>query len=289
MRRKQYIVGGHAFSVEADDSIFDEMVNYHPFIADGATEDVVFDAIINSITDKPDFDFIKENEWEVKETSAVSGSTSDGRYVLKYYWLHQPIVEIVTSSQYNHADIYLTGFQKSMAIDMAMMLVYSHATAHLSTTIIHSSAICYNHHAYLFVGLSGTGKSTHSQLWLKHIEGTELINDDKPVIRIQDGKAILYGSPWSGKIDCYKNVRYPVEAVVKLKQAPHNKIRELGNVESYFVLLHCIYGKRWDKSIGDALHQLESQIVKLCHFWELECLPNQEAALLCKEYITTNI
>ena len=85
------------------------------------------------------------------------------------------------------------------------------------------------HKAYLFLGPSGTGKSTHAQLWLQHIKDTQLINDDNPVIRGN----MVYGSPWSGKTPCYRKVRYPLGGLVVLSQAPHNKICRINGVQAY--------------------------------------------------------
>ena len=272
--------------VEADTSLLNRMCSYQPFLSQ-QTGEVVFSITIKISPYDSDLEFRKENQWENDFLSSVSGYTVDGRSVFKYGWCHKPMVTLITFNHYKEATAYLTGYETSLGIDMAMMVLYSHATAHLMTTIIHSSAICFQQHAYLFIGISGTGKSTHSQLWLNHIPGTEMINDDKPVIRIHDnGEVWLYGSPWSGKKACYRNVSYPVRAIVKLKQAPYNRISRLGHIEAYMALLHCIYGKRWDKTIGDALHLLESKLIEKVPIWNLECLPDEDAAKLCKETIT---
>lgn len=286
MEKRFYVVGNHCFMVEADTLLFNNMRSYQPFLSQKSGE-VVFSIELRMQTDDSDIEFSLENQWEIDNLSSVMGYTTDGRYVFKYEWCHKPVVTLVTSNHYKAAAAFLTGYETTLGIDLAMRVLYSHATASLKTTIIHASAICFQQQAYLFLGISGTGKSTHSQLWLNHIPGTEMINDDKPVIRIQDNNEVwLYGSPWSGKTPCYRNVSYPVGAIVKLKQAPKNKIKKLGHIEAYMALLHSIYGKRWEKEIGDALHLLESKLVEIVPIWNLECLPNEDAAKLCKETIT---
>ena len=107
----------------------------------------------------------------------------------------------------------------------------------------------------MFLGRSGTGKSTHSRLWLESIEGTELLNDDNPVIRVTDGQAFIYGTPWSGKTPCYKNEVLPLKAVVRLSQAPHNKIERLSPLQSYASLMPACSCMRWDRPSVDALHK----------------------------------
>ncbi|MBO6066250.1 MAG: transposase, partial [Lachnospiraceae bacterium] len=83
--------------------------------------------------------------------------------------------------------------------------------------LMHASVTMHAGKGYLFLGKSGTGKSTHSQLWINNIEGCELLNDDNPVLRVEDdGSVRVYGSPWSGKTPCYRNLDVPVGAIVDL-------------------------------------------------------------------------
>ena len=81
---------------------------------------------------------------------------------------------------------------------------------------IHSSVIVAEGRGVLFLGESGTGKSTHTRLWRESIEGAKLLNDDSPIVRIVDGEVRVYGSPWSGKTPCYKNEVYPMAGLCRL-------------------------------------------------------------------------
>ena len=134
----------------------------------------------------------------------------------------------------------------------------------------------------MFLGPSGTGKSTHAGLWLKHIEGSALVNDDNPVVRIGgDGSIFVYGSPWSGKTPCYRNVCHPLGAVVVLSQAAYNKAQRLRGIYAYAALMGSISGKRWDKRIADGRHRTENMVASNVPIWQLECLPDEAAARLC--------
>ena len=134
----------------------------------------------------------------------------------------------------------------------------------------------------MFLGHSGTGKSTHSSLWLKYIEGTELVNDDNPVVRINENNEVrVYGSPWSGKTPCYRNVSYPIGAIVKLDQAPYNEITRLKGIKAYAAVMPSISGKRWDSKQADGLHETEDLLAQLVPVWHLDCLPDEAAARLC--------
>lgn len=167
------------------------------------------------------------------------------------------------------------------ALDTSLMLIYAFATATKQTLLFHSSTVVWNNKAYMFLGKSGTGKSTHTRLWLKYIEGTHLLNDDNPVVRIApDGTPMVCGSPWSGKTPCYKNEVYPIGGIVKLNQYPENKIRALSVLEAYAVIKSSVSSKRWELKIADGLHYTTEAIIKRCKTYQLDCLPDEAAARL---------
>jgi hypothetical protein len=163
----------------------------------------------------------------------------------------------------------------------ALKMMFALATTGKDTMIIHAAVVSCEGKGYLFLGPSGTGKSTHAQLWLKHFEGTELVNDDNPVVR--DG--IVYGSPWSGKTPCYRNVSVPIGGIVMLSQAPYNKIRRLSGIEAYVDLAESVGSMPWDSRISEGQHQTENTLASTIPMWHLECLPDEAAARLCHETI----
>lgn len=278
--RKHYTVAGHGFFVDAEDAVFTEMKQYEPFM-DEEDDNTLFTLRIHK-SDTP----IIYNEYhrqEDEDQSIVCGETPDGKTVLEYQLENKVMGWLVCSHDYKEGDVYYTTQQKLFVVNSALMMMYTFITTDKLTALFHSSVVSYQGKAYMFLGKSGTGKSTHSQLWLNHIEGTELVNDDNPVVRIIDGEARVYGSPWSGKTPCYRNVDYPIGGIVKLKQAPHNEIRRMKPVEAYVALAMSISGMRWKRQMGDGLHQTENQLTATVPVWHLSCLPDQEAAeLSCK-------
>ena len=172
------------------------------------------------------------------------------------------------------------------ALSNSMMLLYTFNTSPYDTLMIHASVIAYEGAGYVFLGRSGTGKSTHSRLWLENIEGTWLLNDDNPVIRVVDGAVNVYGSPWSGKTPCYKNEVLPLGGVVRLSQAPYNRIEKLPALKAYASLMPACSCMRWDRRSTDALHSTVETVGRQDGGWHLECLPDAEAAYLCNSTVT---
>ena len=161
------------------------------------------------------------------------------------------------------------------------MLLYAFATSDYDTMLVHASVISWADGGYMFLGKSGTGKSTHSRLWLENIPETSLLNDDNPVIRMVDSKAYVYGSPWSGKTHCYKNEMYPLKAVVRLSQAPFNRIAALAPLQAFASLMPACSSKRWDSRSMAALHKSVEKVISAVSCYHLQCLPDADAASVC--------
>ena len=99
--------------------------------------------------------------------------------------------------------------------------------------MLHASAVVLDGRAYLFSADSGTGKSTHTQLWLKHFGSKAFVlNDDKPALRLYNGKWYAYGTPWSGKCDISRNVGVPVAGVAMLCRGDENEIHRWYGAEA---------------------------------------------------------
>lgn len=172
---------------------------------------------------------------------------------------------------------YTTMFQLSTAL----MILYTYNAATHETLLMHASVVRHKGLANLFLGVSGTGKSTHSRLWLNAIEGCDLVNDDNPVLRFQDNRLYVYGTPWSGKTPCYRNLRVPVRALVRLDQAPRNEAKPLTGLSAYASILPAASGIRWNRSIMDAITATVEIVVTQVPCYHLDCLPDPDAARTC--------
>ena len=175
--------------------------------------------------------------------------------------------------QYEEADPSLVRF--------GIWVMFGLIMAPLRAIAIHSSVIVKDDCGVLCLGESGTGKSTHTRLWRENIDGARLLNDDSPIIRVIDGKAIVYGSPWSGKTHCYVNKCVPVRALMRLSQAPHNKIYRQPALASIGAILpSCPPAFAYDATLQDEICHTVSDIISSTPVYHLECLPDAAAAQL---------
>lgn len=174
---------------------------------------------------------------------------------------------------------------RNFGLNNSLMMMYAFATADKDTMLMHASVIRKDGYGYLFLGVSGTGKSTHTSNWLKYIPETDLMNDDNPVVRVVDGRTIIYGSPWSGKTPCYRNIEAPVGAFVQLEQAPHNKIHRQTVIESLASLLPSCSVMKWDKRVYSGVCTAVKHVMETTPTYHLENLPDEAAVRLSYETI----
>lgn len=220
---------------------------------------------------------------------SVLKSEEEHHFEFKYPDSKEINGRLSVTKDYRSARFTLSGAQGHQwyTFNSGMNICYLLATAALDTIFIHASCVSYQGKAYLFLGKSGTGKSTHSHMWLNALEGVELMNDDHPIIRIgTDGQPVAFGSPWSGKTRCYKNVEAPIGGIIRISRAPYNKARRLSVIESYASLISSCSGITWEKDLADGKdHSIQGIIAKVpC--WVMECLPDNEAAVVCSQSVT---
>lgn len=131
--------------------------------------------------------------------------------------------------------VYDETYKRKLSDDNYNLLEYNFTGSYFNRILIdfdgcmlHSSAVVVDGYAYLFSADSGTGKSTHTQLWLKHFGNKAfIINDDKPALRRIDGEWYVYGTPWSGKTDQNVNARVKLGAIVFLERSEENWINDI--------------------------------------------------------------
>ena len=191
-------------------------------------------------------------------------------------------------NRFSRCEVSLFGDENNRAygLNNALMLAFAYAGAHHQIVLMHASVTVFKERGYLFLGYSGTGKSTHSSLWIRHIPGCELLNDDNPAVRVVGNKVYVYGTPWSGKTPCYRNIEAPIGAFVQLKQAPYNKIRRQTVIEAFASLLPSCSVMKWDKRIYGGICTTVTHIMEHVPTYYLENLPDEAAVRLSYETIT---
>ena len=144
--------------------------------------------------------------------------------------------------------------------------------------LFHGSALCMDGKAYLFAAKSGTGKSTHARLWREEFgDRVWMINDDKPLLRVQKEEIMVYGSPWCGKHHLGRNACAPLQAVAFLERDQVNHIEPLERREVFRLLMTNAYKPSKAASLQKVMN-LETVMLERTAFYRLGCTMESEAA-----------
>lgn len=210
--------------------------------------------------------------------------TTDG-YRVELYGGDEHLHRMYADPAFRSVRLSLAGTDRDgHALSSLLRIACSMAVLPHGAVSLHASTVFDDEgHAFLFMGKSGTGKSTHSALWLTYFAGCGLLNDDNPFVRMDKGIARVYGTPWSGKTPCYKNLSFPIAGIARLKQAKANRFVRQEGIGAFTLLLPGCSVIRQDKRLYDELCNTLVQLAESVPTGVLECLPDREAAFLCRQ------
>ena len=274
---RSYQVAGHCFKVSGENlcSTLESLSGFEPFSVEYADAQLSF--VEDSANVAPE---ILESlySFAYEDVACLFGKTKSG-YLLSlkpeleeglYMWHEQGSSEVIIS-----------GHLSPMLLQYALWVGFGILLAPYETVAIHSSCVVYGDKAVIFLGESGTGKSTHTKLWLENIKHTTLLNDDSPILRAEDGRIWVYGSPWSGKTPCYKLEKYELKACVRLSQDSENHITKLPVLNAY-AAIHpsCPPMFAYDENLYDHISNFISKLIMSVPIYHLACLPDIDACEL---------
>lgn len=196
-----YQVGPHTFRMvkPSDFNIFKALPSLIPFITTiDTTQKVIFETEIDddetatkrTIAKTPDdicFNW-EDADCIIRPLPHSSHLVSiTPRKSGKNYWMecndnfrqcfiHLPACRTETPAPENETNFVLNNF---------LMMLYAFNAARHHTLLMHASVVATETgKGYLFLGKSGTGKSTHTGLWLQQFSDCHLLNDDNPIVHV---------------------------------------------------------------------------------------------------------
>lgn len=286
---KQYKVAGHIFCIEIPADVPESVIgeNYRPFETESGGDNL-FTVRFCGVFDVRGAKIALPVPKDPYETRVEVYEDPEGTvFEMAPNW-KSPICARLLAGKDNIGHLYIIDKRSvRFAVDNAMMLMYAIATTPYNTLEMHASVIKREGFAYMFLGVSGTGKSTHSRLWLENIPGSRLLNDDNPVIRLdENGLPRVYGSPWSGKTPCYINDSAPLGGIVSLEQWPANEIVRQDLPFAFADIYSSCSGLKFRQDDDDALFNTCASVAEGTGCWHLKCLPDAAAAQICCSTIT---
>lgn len=286
LEQLNYEIAGHRIIIHTPDMRRTAALlpTFYPFISFKfytPSDDFLFSLTGNRVVDIPAAAVEDELEYEGRYSKVFR--TAEGVFVeMKIDDLERRF-HISPDWKTVYTDLSLIERKERFFLYRFMVTLYGIISSRFQTIKIHASVTEMDGKALIFLGKSGTGKSTHSRLWREFVPGCTLLNDDEPLLRVcDDGIVRVYGAPWSGSTPCYRNECAEVAAIVHLYQSPENKLRELSKIEALPSLFSSSVIFRSDPNNKETVLDTVAAILQRVPVCRLDCRPDREAVMLTK-------
>ena len=197
--------------------------------------------------------------------------------------IHVEVTEEAVAAEQPNAGIQVSaGYCEAVCIYRAIsgkLIAYN-------AFLVHGACISYGGEAILFLAKSGTGKSTHICLWKKiYGDAVSIINGDKPIVRLHNGRFYAYGTPWCGKEGWNINTSAPLRALCFIERGIDNMIEEAPGRAVMGRLCHQILMPK-DKTELIRYLEMMDRLIRTTDAYIMHCNMQDEAARVACEGMT---
>ena len=155
--------------------------------------------------------------------------------------------------------------------------------------VFHGSSFMVDNNGFLITARSGVGKSTHSRNLKEYIGDRFIyINDDKPLLKVNENSVTVYGTPWNGKERKSNDVSASLRAILFLSRGETNTYRKIVNKEEIYIkMISQIYLPK-EKAKRELALKAADLILKNINFYEINVTKDIESAKMTYEEIIKN-
>lgn len=265
----------HVFSKQ----IIEMEAGYVPFLVEAEkTADIqveCFQGLPFSTTDSLEIVFEAKNEQQRFYT--IAKAETGLCFVIYNQQTKDEIQQVAyLNSTFDYWKVYS---KDAMALKYPMGPIIMHyLTLFTDAVLMHASCAFDGKKGRMFSGFSGAGKSTMSMIWAE--AGSQIINDDRLVIRKMGADFFVYNTPMY-----YTDIskKAPLSAVYLISHSPTNIIkRTKGALSVSKVMAFCIQNN-FDKSFISKRLEFFSQLCSVTPVYEIGFVPDQNVVTFITE------
>jgi hypothetical protein len=143
---------------------------------------------------------------------------------------------------------------------------------HLNGFVMHGSAQVVDGRAIICTGPSGRGKSTISRLFDRC--GMPVLTDERPLLRLNQGRFTVYGSPWPSSGGFVLNRSEPLRKIYFIEHGPDNAIEAITRREAVLRLLDVAMVPWMDTAFFDPVIQTLEALIAAVPYAVLRFRPD---------------
>ena len=278
MKTKNYCFAGVEISVAMPENLMYKDDRYlAPFAVDRVENPHIFTFELTDtitpptgelVTAKPSFCVYDENGSETRYIGSVETGWQNA-YMRVYHNGKNHTVQI-KKDQYTSAGIGTSTVLSALAAE--------HLAVQTGGVVFHCSYIEKDGKAILFTAPSETGKSTQADLW-HNLRDADIVNGDRAVIRVIDGRLYAAGVPFAGSSVYCNNRTVPLCVIVYLGQAPQTTIRKLRGYEAFAKVWEGISVNTWNKEDMEKASAIVKQVAEKIPVFYMPCTPDESAVI----------
>lgn len=249
-------------------------------------EEISADAPVQEICVQTKLPAYTENGALILRNQSLVVMENEAKYVLLFPDLKQ-IREAHVAKNGTRVIIYCMSDiaeETATEVSYAIRIAFLYFAQLKNMMAVHSASVLYRDKIWLFSAPSGTGKTTHTQLW-REVYETPIINGDINLVAIENDIAVVHGIPWCGTSGVYSKESYPLGGIVLLSQGTENEIVTLSEEQKLLQVLHRSISPGWKEELQEKNYRVVealSEKIMICH---LSCTRDKEAAAYSKTAI----
>lgn len=211
-----------------------------------------------------------------------------------WFFLYPPsagLIECHLSKDASQSWLYCRGpFEEELKEQLfhAFRFLYLIKAQRQGLFALHSASLLYRDRAWLFSGSSGSGKSTHTNLWHQEFQ-TPILNGDLNLIGIENGQALVYGLPWCGTSGIYTTENYPLGGITLLKKHSAEQSPDLREAEKQLLVMQRLISPSWTEKMLLKNLEFAGELCGHIPIFRLLCTRNISAAHYMKHLIDKTI
>ncbi len=159
--------------------------------------------------------------------------------------------------------------------------IFSYSVLSLGGIVFHGVVMEYQGRGVILSAPSGTGKTTHSNLW-RELGLVTIINGDRALCRYVDGTWRVFGMPWCGSSGEFQNRDVPILAIVVLEQHNENILSRLSPLNALTHMLPNVFAPTWEPTLYNKMLDRLDEIIPAVPVFHLRCRPDLDAVMTLK-------
>ena len=147
--------------------------------------------------------------------------------------------------------------------------------------VLHSATFDVDGVGVAFAAHSGTGKTTHMNLWQQLLgDRMVVVNGDKPIVRFFDEEPntpYAYGTPWNGKERLGCNMRTPLKHICFIERSETNYVEKVQKQDVINRIFNQVYMPKDPVAVANTMTLID-RLLSCTDLWIIHCNMEPSAA-----------